>query len=168
MTSNPASLRARATILAPRSWPSRPTLPTSSLTFLSPDVSVWLVTALLLSMGAVRSENGLLAILAEDALETGADLANGGVALHAGEDVRHEIVASARRLLQRRHGLFRGGPVPVDPEPAQTLHLVALHRHVDLEDRDVVAGVLAGGDVLVHADDRLLPAVDLHLIVVGG
>src|SRR3989449_4582239 len=36
MTSNPASLRARAMILAPRSWPSSPTLPTRSRTFLSP------------------------------------------------------------------------------------------------------------------------------------
>src|SRR3989454_787271 len=36
MTSNPASLRARAMILAPRSCPSSPTLPTRSRTFLSP------------------------------------------------------------------------------------------------------------------------------------
>src|SRR5512136_1520392 len=81
MTSNPASRSARATTFAPRSWPSRPGLATSTLSFL-------LMYILRAVHQQFRSERRRLFIGPKDLRHRRADLAErtasaGGVALLA-------------------------------------------------------------------------------------
>src|SRR2546426_11788849 len=85
MTSKPASRRARAMILAPRSWPSRPTLPTRSRTF----------RALFIS-----ELHPSFAVRAEDLLERAADFAHGGVGAHRLEDRRHQVLPCPRNPVE--------------------------------------------------------------------
>src|SRR4030095_3442912 len=92
MTSKPASRRARAMILAPRSWPSRPTFPTSSRS-LGPSMVPLL-------------EDADLAGLAEHGLPRCADLPHRGAAADGLEDQGHEVLSAPRA---RGDGVERGG-----------------------------------------------------------
>src|SRR5437763_8028304 len=75
MTSNPASRRTRATSLAPRSWPSRPGLATSTRT------------------GDGISEHHGLLELAPLVLEHVHHLANRAVRLRAVDETGHQVLA---------------------------------------------------------------------------
>src|SRR5947209_16206370 len=93
----PASRRARAMILAPRSWPSRPGLATTTRIFF--DVLIG---------GSL--EDRALPVGAEHPLEGRDDLALGGVRAGGVEQGRHQVLVLARGGLaqdvQRR--LHRG------------------------------------------------------------
>src|SRR6185436_20689018 len=81
MTSNPASRRARAMILAPRSWPSRPTLPTSNRSR---------------GPSMVSSEDADFAVLAEHGLHRSADLPHRRATTDSLEDQRHQVLTALR------------------------------------------------------------------------
>src|SRR5262245_28264622 len=146
MTSNPASRSARAMILAPRSWPSRPTLPTSSRSR---------------GPSMVSSEDADFAVLAEHGLHRTADLPDRRAPADRLEDQGHQVLTALRAA---RDGVERAGNRAVvagrlDLREARLL--LDLDLPADLQD---VESLSVLGDVLVHAHDGLLAAVDLLLI----
>src|SRR5437867_8157184 len=82
MTSNPASRRARAMILAPRSWPSKPTFPTRRRSFRSPPPRS--------SMASTSEIGFLLVVFTQHRFQSAADLAEGSVRLHRPQDRSEE------------------------------------------------------------------------------
>src|SRR2546428_13195044 len=97
MPANPAPRRARGMILAPRSWPSRPTLPTRSRTFRSLVISELPPS---------------FAVPAEALLERAANLAHGRVSPHRLEDRRHQVFTGPGDPLERFESPGVARPVP--------------------------------------------------------
>src|SRR5204862_7906393 len=93
MTSMPASRRARATSLAPRSWPSSPGLATSTR------------TGMVVRTPSHSKHDGLLE-LAPLVLEHADHLADRAVRLGAVDQQRHQVLAVGRR--RRRQGAESG------------------------------------------------------------
>src|SRR5579872_3054303 len=87
MTSMPASRKARAMILAPRSWPSRPGLAINTRIFFS-----GMFVGKCSSIPADASRNGYFFVGAEDFAEGVANFAYGGVGFYGVEEIGHEIV----------------------------------------------------------------------------
>src|SRR5262249_52906655 len=120
MTSKPASRRARAMILAPRSCPSKPGL----------------ATRMRSGRSLIASNPGGIAILAEGLAEHVGDLAHRDALLHRGEDRRHDVVAALARIADAPRGVARLGAVArLLPRP-YAIGLLPLDVGIDLQDRD--------------------------------
>src|SRR6266850_4257816 len=134
MTSNPASRRARAMILAPRSWPSNPTLPTRSRSLRSSPPRARMDPS---------SEIGfLLAVFTQDRLQGTADLAEGCVRLHRPQNRRHQIGPRAGGVDEfPQRACVREG-VPFLADLLQAAHLCRFHRGRDLQNLDGLSGAL--------------------------
>src|SRR5262249_30771277 len=148
MTSKPASRSARAMILAPRSWPSRPGLATR-----------------IRSGRTALSEPGRVAILAEDlAVEIGY-LAQRAARLHRRHERRHQVLARAGGVAHPGERLAGGGRValPLHPPHPVGLPRLDLERHTQQLRR-----ALLGHLVAVHAHHGLLAPIDLALVHPGG
>src|SRR2546425_4616596 len=118
MTSKPASLRARAMILAPRSWPSRPTLPTNSRTFRSLFIS---------------EVHPSFTVGAKNFLERAADLAHGSVGAHRLEDRRHQVFPAPGGPVEHLESPRVTQPVARRPHRPQTVDLPGLDLGSNLE-----------------------------------
>src|SRR5271169_88627 len=103
MTSKPASRKARAMILAPRSWPSRPGFATRMRSRFSGTLNSFLLLE--------RSDPRRVAIHAEHLAEDVGDFTDGALLLHGIDDRRHEIGAVGGGALDGRQGgaHVRGG-----------------------------------------------------------
>src|SRR6266568_5786829 len=146
MTSMPASRSADAMTLAPRSWPSRPGLPTR--------------------MRARRMSELRRHVGAEHAPERGRDLADGRVGAHRLDDRRHEVGGPARLGLEPAEGAVGGGLVALGAHAAHARDLLALEleRHaVDLHVRR-----LGLADEPVHARDHDRALLERALPLVGA
>src|SRR3954447_13634347 len=148
MTSMPASRSARAMILAPRSWPSRPGLATTTR-ILRPPCSAGAVDSAVPSTGRGSLEDRGLRIGPEDLLQGGHDLALRGVGARAVEQRLHQVRLALRRLLERRQRLLHVLAVAARAHTVEAVELLALERRVDAEDLQLVVVLLA---VAVHAD----------------
>src|SRR5215207_11134200 len=91
-----------------------------------------------------------LAVLAPDAAEAVADLADGGERFDAVEDAREEVVVGARGVFEEGEGDLRLLRVAAGAEGAEALDLCALDRRVDAQHGD---GRLVPGAEAVDADD---------------
>src|SRR3954470_6529295 len=92
MTSKPASRSVRATILAPRSWPSRPGFATRTL----------VATSRALASSRKRSsEDHRLLELAPDRFQRVHHLPHRAVVVRAVDEVMHQVVVTFRRSRQR-------------------------------------------------------------------
>src|SRR5918911_4712776 len=134
MTSIPASRRARAMILAPRSCPSRPGLATTTRIFLLLVPASTRRASLL--RGRDHLEDRRLGVGPEDLLERGHDLALAGVRARALDDRLDQVGVARRRLLEppeRRLDLRAGAARAHRREPP---YLLALERGVDPQDLD--------------------------------
>src|ERR671916_247715 len=87
----PASRRPRAMIFAPRSWPSRPGLATTT---------------------RITSEDGCFGVGAVDALQRLDDFAFGAVGAGAVEQRFHQVAAGRGAVAQPREGLLGGRTIP--------------------------------------------------------
>src|SRR6185437_11071990 len=145
MTSTPASRRARAMILAPRSWPSRPGLATRT------------------RIGAGMLEVSRLLIHAEDAAEGIADLAERRVTLHRVEQVRHRMLGSLRRALERIEGPLHFAVIAARAQASQFFFLVLAGRFIDLQKLD---GLIVRLEA-VDAHDDALACLDLALVAIA-
>src|SRR6266568_880707 len=169
MTSKPASRRARAMILAPRSWPSRPGLATrmrrgrwdsdmSRLRKTNGEGSDLLpqVWPMRQEGAPARNNPGLeptvLAIRSEDLAQDVTDLPQGRIGLHRLDDRRHHVGALAAGPLHRPERLPHPGRAPVPLHRGEAFDLCPRHALVDLEDGDPGVVVAAGAEP-VHAHD---------------
>src|SRR5215210_5079427 len=104
MTSIPASRSARAMILAPRSWPSRPGLATTT--------RILRAAAGSFTPGSVDgSELRVLRIRTEDFLQRRDHLALAHPSTRAVEQERHQVLIARRSGLQRSQRRFDGSVV---------------------------------------------------------
>src|ERR1043166_3586009 len=143
----PASRRARAMTLAPRSWPSRPGLATST------------------RMGYPSGlDNRGLRVSAEHGAQRIADLAQGAIGLYRIQDERHGVrgtFGGTAQVVQRTGDSLAA---PAGAEVAKLSRLVILSTAIDLENLD---GILARRDEAVHTDDDLALLFDRLLIGVA-
>src|SRR5512143_850569 len=119
MTSKPASRSARAMILAPRSWPSRP--------------------GLAIRMRRRRSDTrasqpGGVAVDAEHLAEDVGDLAHRDLGLHRLDDRRHQVLSVPRRRPHRRDALVHETALAPLLALAHACHLRALDLVADTQD----------------------------------
>src|SRR5512136_114609 len=150
MTSIPASRRARAITLAPRSWPSRPGLAMSTRIFLgNVDTSV---------------EEGLLPD-AEGLTHDAAHLAEGRTGPHRVDDEGHRVRVALAPLAQRVQGALPLLPVPRSADPPEALELGLQGRFGHPQRLEL--GLLVHGEV-VHAHDRPHLVLDFALVTVRG
>src|ERR687891_2428113 len=105
MTSMPASRRARAMIFAPRSWPSRPGLATTT---------------------RITSEDGCFGVGAVDALQRPHDFAFGAVGAGAVEQRLHQVAARRGAVAQLCERLLGGLRVAAGPPRLGAAGLLAL------------------------------------------
>src|ERR1043166_8223241 len=91
MTSMPASRRARAITLAPRSWPSRPGLAMTTRSFLK---------SAIYPLKSATSYHRNLFVLAPDLAQRVAHLADRRIGADRIEDGRHDVLARARDRAQ--------------------------------------------------------------------
>src|SRR5262245_9608444 len=135
MTSIPASLNARATNFAPRSWPSRPGLAIRMRMRLLLEGKVGSPPVASGRAGrrpAARSlDDAVLAILAEDLSQGVADLAQRDIPVGARHDRRHQVVAARRRPPQPIEGRGGDAGVAASAEPLQPVDLLALEGRID-------------------------------------
>src|SRR5829696_1185836 len=118
MTSIPASRSARAMILAPRSWPSRPGLATTTRSRVVAGRS-------LVALTVCSLEDRCLAVGAEDLLQRGDGLALGGVGASALQQRRHQVaVRLGSRLLELTQQPLDGRTVAPLADSADTLGLL--------------------------------------------
>src|SRR5581483_6412848 len=144
MTSNPASRSARATSLAPRSWPSRPGLATSTRTGSSVTMP--------------PSEGRRLLVLAPHVLQLALDLADRAVLLDATDQRRHEVRVAAGGGAEPGEGVERSARVASPAHLGEAVELQLAGRVV--HDRRFERGHRLVGLVTVHAHDDALAAVD--------
>src|SRR3990172_9853734 len=140
MTSIPASRRARATTLTPRSWPSRPILARRT------------------RLGGATSEDDRLDVAAEDCTQRLDDLAARRPRAPGLDRLRHEILVALRSPLQLLEALRDGRLTARSLEGGDLADLALLGLGVDaveLEGEPVLAGVA----VRIDADDHSLPAL---------
>src|SRR4051794_40808547 len=155
MTSMPASRRARAMILAPRSWPSRPGLATTTR----------ILRAVAVVIGARSLEHRRLGVGPEDLLQRRDHLALAGAGTGGGGDRRHQVGVARGRLLELGEGALDGGAVAAGAGRGQAVGLLAFERSVDLQGRGRLFVLL---DEVVDADDDPPALVDLLLVGEGG
>src|SRR3982750_210872 len=159
MTSMPASRRARAMILAPRSWPSKPGLATTT--------RILRAVAVVIGGGRVAPalENGRLRIRPEDLLHGGDHLALGGAGAGGGDDRLHQVALGRGDPLQLGQRAGDGGAVAAGAGGGGGVGLLAFEPPGDLQDRGRLFVLL---DEVVGADDDPLALVDLLLVGEGG
>src|ERR1700709_1202351 len=159
MTSMPASRGARAMILGPRSWPSKPGLATTT--------RILRAVAVVIGRGKRSgcSEDGGLGVSAEDLLHRGDHLALGGADAGGGDDRLHQVAVRRGDPLQLRQGALDGGTVAAGAGSREAVGLLAFEARVDLQDRGRLFVLL---DEVVDADDDPLALVDLLLVGEGG
>src|SRR2546425_3898399 len=179
MTSKPASRRARATTLAPRSWPSRPGLA----------ITIRIFASLIDSLSILPSRPHLASVgwsphPVHARAPSGDGLNDGGflvLTVHGPKDVTD--FADCRLGFDALHHVVHGVLLPVGCSPqriqrptrlrstavgavaAEPVDLFTLNLGVEAQDGD--GGVL-GRDELVNADDDLFLALQLLLVVVAG
>src|SRR5579862_9599534 len=147
MTSMPASRRARAITLAPRSWPSSPGLATRT------------------RMGWEDIlEVGSLRVSAEDGAEGIADFSQGGVGSDGVEQERHGVFGAFSGALEGVECVSNSVTVAPGAECGEFLPLVSGGVLVDLQQLD---GLLVGLEA-VDADDDALPGLDFALVSIAG
>src|SRR5262245_27359651 len=151
MTSIPASCSARAMNLAPRSCPSKPGLATRTR-------MRWPES--LTSSPRPGSHHDVFAELPECLPQHVADFAERDLRVDAVHDGGHHILARRGGTSQPVERCSRHGTVTLGAESAQALHLVALERRFDAQDRDAGLGIVAE---FVHADDDSCAGIDLLL-----
>src|SRR5208337_469501 len=108
----PASRRARATIFAPRSWPSRPGLATR--------------TRIRLSVIVPLSERRFF-VGAKYPAQHVAYFTDGGIGAHRLENVRHQVGVGRGRAGQRFEGRLDTAIIPPLPQLLQLLSLMTGH-----------------------------------------
>src|SRR5229473_782360 len=162
MTSKPPSRRARAIILAPRSWPSRPGFATRmrnrfSATLLYPIRLDPVLSPSIFALNPTR-----ITIDAELGTIDIANLTDRRVMPHSFANRTHKIRARTAGLRDALQGFFYRDAVALALHLAHALDLPFLELVLDLQrlDRN-----LFGDAVLVDADDRLDPLFELALIV---
>src|ERR1039458_269908 len=192
MTSMPSSRKARAMILAPRSWPSRPGLATSTrigcgmasiLTFWfrsifgtplprgrGSDQSRDRKGAVLRWCGIWRSwlEVGVLPIRAEDAAQGVADFSQGGVGADGIEEQGHSVFGSLGGALQSVEGFPHLGVIAARAEPSEFGLLSTAGGLIDLQQFDGLGIASWGALKPVDADYGALAAFDFALVAVAG
>src|SRR5215212_475654 len=171
MTSIPASRRARAMILAPLSWPSKPTFATTTLI-----VSSAMNASSQSAAGQHFSRSALplfllvswptlylrcLAVGAVDLLHRVADLLHGGVGPDCFDGRVHGVLALLGRFLDSLEALLDLSVVAALFELPEAVYLVLGDLFVDFVRLDV--GLFLGL-VDVDVDDVLLLLLDLALI----
>src|SRR5918992_3751176 len=109
----PASRKTRAMIFAPRSWPSRPGLATTT---------------------RITSEDGCFGVGAVDALERLDDFAFGAVGAGAVEQRLHQVAARRGAVAQLGERPLRGVGVAARPHRLDAADLFALQLGRDPED----------------------------------
>src|SRR6188474_3319046 len=155
MTSIPASRRARAMILAPRSCPSKPGLATTTR----------ILRAVAASISAGSLEDGGLRVGAEDLLHRRDHLSLRGAGAGGGDDRRHQVLLRRGCTSQLGKGALHSAGVASSASRLQAIDLLALQRRVDAQDRGRLFALL---DEVVDADDDPLTLVDLALIGESG
>src|SRR5215204_5809584 len=140
MTSIPASRRARAMILAPRSCPSKPGLATTTR----------ILRAVAASISAVSLEDRGLGVGPEDLLHRRDHLALGRPGTGGCEDRRHQVLRGGGGALQLGEGALHRGPVALGAGRGKAADLLAFQRRVDAQDRGRLFALL---DEVVDADD---------------
>src|SRR5215218_5798052 len=115
--------------------------------------------------GGVWLEDGGLGVGAEDLLETGDDLALGGVYARAVEKVRHQVGVARGGLAQRGQGGLDRPGVAAGADGLHAADLLALEGRVDVVQLELALAAL--GEV-VDADEDAVAAVVLLLEGVGG
>src|ERR1044072_9404811 len=119
MTSIPASRSARAMILAPRSWPSRPGLATTTRIVLA-------VAAPLADAGQPSGlEGGALGVGAQDLLHRRDHLALGGAGARGFDNRRHQVLLGGGDPLQLGERRLHRGSVAAGAGPLQAVDLLA-------------------------------------------
>src|SRR4051794_1617849 len=101
MTSMPASRRARAMILAPRSWPSKPGLATTT--------RILRAVAVVIDGGSL--EHGALGVRPEDLLQCRDHLPLAGAGTGGGGDRVHQVGLGGGGPLELGQGGLDGGAV---------------------------------------------------------
>src|SRR5215208_7156052 len=161
----PASRRARAMIFAPRSWPSRPGLATTTRILRPEPLAPLVVSSAEASMGGGSLEDRCLGVGPEDLLQSGDDLALGCVHSRAVEQWLQQVAVAHGGVLQhRQRGLHLDAPAPC-AHAVEAVDLLALERGVDAKDLELV---LVGVLIAIHADQDPLARVDLLLVVERG
>src|SRR5688500_18307425 len=148
MTSMPASRSALATVLAPRSCPSSPGLPTSTL-----------ILSSLIACLAPCSEDPRLVVLAEFLAQHAGDLAQRAPGVRGGDEALEQVGAVAAGLAHRVERRLGGARVALAAQLGQARALLALDRGVDAVQLDL-GRALALVDVAVDADDLLAALLD--------
>src|SRR5678816_2252932 len=151
MTSIPASRRARAMTLAPRSWPSSPGLAIITRIFCTGTYSP--ATRNRLNSSDYRR----FFVFAPDVPERVAHFSYGGVCAHRVDEERHGVGRRAGPLLQR---LERAMHVGVVARLTQLIELRKLLLRCGLVDVQGPNWLLVVRHELVHADDDLVALLD--------
>src|SRR5579864_316198 len=147
MTSMPASRRARAITLAPRSCPSNPGLATSTRIRLF-----------------IQSDCARLLIGAEHIPQSVTDFTERCVSADSVQNIRHRILRTLGRAPQ---GVQRPGhsrPIPPRPQRRQLTHLTLMRCLIDLKDLD---GFLAIRLERIDTHDNLITSFNLPLVAVA-
>src|SRR5438132_9206140 len=105
-----------------------------------------------------------LALLAEDAAEDPADLADRDVVLYAFNEYGHQVGLGAGGVFEQLEQAFGFRIVPLGADAVEALDLAAHHLLAHAQDFRVLLSVAAE---LVHADDGAMAVVDGHLVAVG-
>src|SRR6267143_1905059 len=148
MTSMPASRNARATTLAPRSWPSSP--------------GFAIRTRIFFAIGITSVEERLLPY-PEGLSHDVADLAKGRLGAYRLEDQRHRVVLGLAGLAKAVESLRVLSRVPCPSEFPEPIHLGLEGGFRDLERLHI--GLLIDDEV-VHPDDDPLFVLDFPLVAV--
>src|SRR6267143_5027598 len=168
MTSKPASRSARATTLAPRSWPSSPGLAITIRIFPSLIVSTLSCPRVRISRLSTRplprsrfvpwdeSNDGRFFILSVHGPKNVAQLSHRRLGFHAFHHVVHGILLPVGGSPQRIQRPTRLGRIAVGAAVAESVDLFTLDLGIKPQDGD--RGFL-GRDELVNADDDLLLAL---------
>src|SRR5436190_12258702 len=162
----PASRKARAMTLAPRSWPSRPGLAITTRIFCMVVAGIQFPGASCQALDPANCQlptahcplnQRYLFVLAPHLAERVAHLADGRVGAHTVEQPIHRVAGAARRLLEHLEGASDLAVVARAAQLAEPRQLAVRRGFVDVEDRDRRLVVL---HVVVDADDDLLARLD--------
>src|SRR5215831_9771119 len=151
MTSIPASRRARAMTLAPRSWPSSPGLAIITRIFCTTTCPP--ATRNRLNSSDYRR----FLVFAPDVPERVAHFSYGRVCAHGVDEKRHGVGRRAGPLLQR---FERGMHTGIVARLTQLIELRELPLRGGLVDVQGPDWLLVIGHELVHADDDLVALLD--------
>src|SRR6516164_5491431 len=157
MTSKPPSRSARAIILAPRSWPSRPGLATRIRNLLSA-----IFSATLRHLRPTLSKPTRIRVDAEFSAKYVANLAYCNFTAYCLADRFHQVLVRAARLGDPFERVFDRGAVALALHLAHALNLPLFERRIDLQQLN---RNLLGNRELVHPDNRLDTLFELPLVI---